>query len=91
MLQVERYMLHGCILHAAPTNGTCERCRYRKAYDACQQAVCRDARNPTFWCSIGVLYFHINQYKVPLAAHGTPRATYRGALSSTAAHPFGTL
>jgi cytochrome c-type biogenesis protein CcmH/NrfG len=35
--------------------------QYRKAYDAYQQAVYRDGRNPTFWCSIGVLYYQINQ------------------------------
>eukprot|EP01096_Ripella_sp_DP13-Kostka_P009152 TRINITY_DN346_c0_g1_i6.p1 TRINITY_DN346_c0_g1~~TRINITY_DN346_c0_g1_i6.p1 ORF type:complete len:216 (+),score=97.10 TRINITY_DN346_c0_g1_i6:238-885(+) len=35
--------------------------KYRKAYDAYQQAVYRDGRNPTFWCSIGVLYYQINQ------------------------------
>lgn len=34
---------------------------YNKAYEAYQQAVYRDARNPTFWCSIGVLYYQINQ------------------------------
>jgi tetratricopeptide (TPR) repeat protein len=34
---------------------------YNKAYEAYQQAVYRDSRNPTFWCSIGVLYFQINQ------------------------------
>jgi len=31
-------------------------------YEAYQQAVYRDGRNLTFWCSIGVLYFQINQY-----------------------------
>jgi glucose repression mediator protein len=36
---------------------------YNKAYEAYQQAVYRDSRNPTFWCSIGVLYFQINQVK----------------------------
>ena len=34
---------------------------YHKAYEAYQQAVYRDARNPAFWCSIGVLYYQINQ------------------------------
>ncbi|KAF9652054.1 TPR-like protein [Thelephora ganbajun] len=29
--------------------------KYNKAYEAYQQAVYRDGRNPTFWCSIGVL------------------------------------
>ncbi len=36
---------------------------YNKAYEAYQQAVYRDGRNLTFWCSIGVLYFQINQYR----------------------------
>lgn len=36
---------------------------YNKAYEAYQQAVYRDSRNPTFWCSIGVLYFQINQVR----------------------------
>lgn len=36
---------------------------YNKAYEAYQQAVYRDYRNPTFWCSIGVLYFQINQVR----------------------------
>jgi glucose repression mediator protein len=38
--------------------------KYRKAYDAYQQAVYRDGRNPTFWCSIGVLYYQINQVSI---------------------------
>ncbi|KAJ1340278.1 hypothetical protein BSLG_005104 [Batrachochytrium salamandrivorans] len=29
--------------------------KYNEAYDAYQQAVYRNGRNPTFWCSIGVL------------------------------------
>ncbi|KAJ7712912.1 hypothetical protein DFH07DRAFT_1018823 [Mycena maculata] len=29
--------------------------KYNKAYEAYQQAVYRDGRNPTFWCSISVL------------------------------------
>lgn len=37
---------------------------YNKAYEAYQQAVYRDARNPTFWCSIGVLYYQINQVNI---------------------------
>jgi len=36
--------------------------KYKKAYDAYQQAVIRDVKNATFWCSIGVLYHQINQY-----------------------------
>lgn len=35
--------------------------KYNKAYEAYQQAIYRDGRNPSFWCSIGVLYFQINQ------------------------------
>ena len=44
--------------------------QYKKAFDAYQQAVLRDARNPTFWCSIGVLYYQINQYRDALDAYG---------------------
>ncbi|KAG1829880.1 hypothetical protein EV424DRAFT_1585852 [Suillus variegatus] len=33
-----------------------------------QQAVYCDGRNPTFWCSIGVLYFQINQFHDALDA-----------------------
>jgi cytochrome c-type biogenesis protein CcmH/NrfG len=29
----------------------------------------RDNRNPTFWCSIGVLYYQINQYRDALDAY----------------------
>lgn len=43
--------------------------KYNKAYEAYQQAVYRDGRNPTFWCSIGVLYFQINQYRDALDAY----------------------
>jgi tetratricopeptide (TPR) repeat protein len=42
---------------------------YNKAYESYQQAVYRDARNPTFWCSIGVLYYQINQYRDALDAY----------------------
>lgn len=42
---------------------------YNRAYEAYQQAVYRDARNPTFWCSIGVLYYQINQYRDALDAY----------------------
>ncbi|KAG2140005.1 hypothetical protein BD769DRAFT_1696446 [Suillus cothurnatus] len=34
-----------------------------------QQAVYRDGRNPTFWCSTGVLYFQINQFRDALDAY----------------------
>ena len=37
--------------------------KYNKAYKAYQQAVYCDGRNPTFWCSIGVLYFQINLFR----------------------------
>ena len=43
--------------------------KYNKTYEAYQQAVCRDGRNPTFWCSTGVLYFHINQFRDALDAY----------------------
>jgi glucose repression mediator protein len=29
----------------------------------------RDGRNPTYWCSIGVLYYQINQYRDALDAY----------------------
>ena len=44
--------------------------KYNEAYNAYQQAVYRDGRNPTFWCSIGVLYYQINQYPDALDAYG---------------------
>lgn len=43
--------------------------KYNEAYDAYQQAVYRDSNNPTFWCSIGVLYFQINQHRDALDAY----------------------
>lgn len=42
--------------------------KYRKAYDAYQQAVYRDGSNHTFWRSIGVLYFQISQFRDALDA-----------------------
>jgi len=36
--------------------------KYNKAYEAYQQAVYRDSRNPNLWCSIGLLYFQIKQF-----------------------------
>ena len=42
---------------------------YNKAYEAYQQAVYRDGQNPTFWCSIGVLYFQLNQFRDALDAY----------------------
>ena len=44
---------------------------YQKAYEAYQQAVYRDGRNPAFWCSIGILFFHINRYRDALDAYCT--------------------
>lgn len=44
--------------------------KYNDAYNSYQQAVYRDGRNPTFWCSIGVLYYQINQYPDALDAYG---------------------
>ncbi|KAJ7933681.1 hypothetical protein B0H13DRAFT_2306511 [Mycena leptocephala] len=41
----------------------------QQAYEAYQQAVYRNSWNPTFWCSIGVLYFQINQYRDALDAY----------------------
>lgn len=43
--------------------------KYNEAYEAYQQAVYRDGRNPIFWCSIGVLYYQINQYHDALDAY----------------------
>ena len=44
--------------------------KYNDSYNSYQQAVYRDGRNPTFWCSIGVLYYQINQYSDSLDAYG---------------------
>lgn len=41
---------------------------YGKASEAYQQAVYRDGKNPAFWCSIGVLYYQINQFHDALDA-----------------------
>src|SRR5690606_41169849 len=43
--------------------------KYPRAYEAYQLAVYRDPRNPTFWCSIGVLSYQINQYRDALDAY----------------------
>jgi len=43
--------------------------KYNKTYKAYQQAVYRDSRNPTFWCSIGVLYSQIDQFRDALNAY----------------------
>lgn len=37
--------------------------KYHKAYEAYQQAVHRDGGNPALWCSIGSLYYDVNQYR----------------------------
>jgi glucose repression mediator protein len=42
---------------------------FGKAYEAYQQAVYRDGKNPAFWCSIGVLYYKINQFHDALDAY----------------------
>ncbi|KAI3481677.1 hypothetical protein L1887_55810 [Cichorium endivia] len=55
-----------------------------RAYEAYQQAVYRDGKNPTFWCSIGVLYYQINQLpatpstptRVPSASTPTSRMVW---------------
>lgn len=44
--------------------------KYNEAYNSYQQAVYRDGRNPTFWCSIGILYYKIVQYSDALDAYG---------------------
>ncbi|KAJ7907032.1 hypothetical protein B0H13DRAFT_1879973 [Mycena leptocephala] len=38
-------------------------------YEQQKDAVYRDGQNPTFWCSICVLYFQINQYRDALDAY----------------------
>jgi glucose repression mediator protein len=63
--------------------------QYRKAYDAYQQAVYRDGRNPTFWCSIGVLYYQINQYRDALDAYS--RAIRLNPYLSEVWYDLGTL
>jgi tetratricopeptide (TPR) repeat protein len=35
---------------------------YKKAHNAYQQAVNLNDKEPTYWCSIGVLYYYNNQY-----------------------------
>jgi len=63
--------------------------KYPKAYDAYQQAVYRDGRNPTFWCSIGVLYYQINQYRDALDAYS--RAIRLNPYISEVWYDLGTL
>lgn len=45
--------------------------KYQKAYEAYQQTVYHDGQNPTFWCSIGVLYYNINQFRDALDAYSS--------------------
>ena len=50
----DRYLLGRC--HLAARN-------YNSSHTAYQQAVYRDEKSPILWCSIGILYFKIGQYK----------------------------
>jgi len=43
--------------------------KFRRSYDAFQQAIYRDPNNAVFWCSIGALYFLMNQHRDALHAH----------------------
>ncbi|KAJ7920503.1 hypothetical protein B0H13DRAFT_2422486 [Mycena leptocephala] len=43
--------------------------KYNKASQAYQHAVHHDGGNPAFWCSMGVLYFQIYQYRITLDAY----------------------
>ena len=63
--------------------------KYPKAYEAYQQAVYRDGRNSTFWCSIGVLYYQINQYRDALDAYS--RAIRLNPFISEVWYDLGTL
>lgn len=63
--------------------------KYPKAYEAYQQAVYREGRNPTFWCSIGVLYYQINQYRDALDAYS--RAIRLNPYISEVWYDLGTL
>ncbi|KAI8615657.1 hypothetical protein BC830DRAFT_1168439 [Chytriomyces sp. MP71] len=56
--------------------GRCQMAKQKptQAYDFYQQAVLRDAKNPIFWCSIGVLYFELGQHRDALDAYS--RAIY---------------
>jgi tetratricopeptide (TPR) repeat protein len=48
--------------------------KYNKAYEAYQQAVYRDGRNPTFWCSIGVLYFQMHIHALFASIPTSPKS-----------------
>lgn len=50
------------------------------AYECYQQAIYRDTGNFTFWCSVGVLYFHLQQF--PDATHAFRCASQRQFCSS---------
>ena len=52
------YLLARAWLARAPSDEACS-----KAYEAYQQAVYRDGRNPALWNSIAILYFKIDQYR----------------------------
>ncbi|EUC54689.1 transcriptional corepressor Cyc8, putative [Rhizoctonia solani AG-3 Rhs1AP] len=43
--------------------------KYQKAYKLYQQAAYCNGCNPTFWYSIGVLYYNINRFLDPLDAY----------------------
>eukprot|EP00301_Raphidiophrys_heterophryoidea_P022185 c6404_g1_i1.p1 GENE.c6404_g1_i1~~c6404_g1_i1.p1 ORF type:complete len:514 (+),score=102.65 c6404_g1_i1:41-1543(+) len=43
--------------------------KFRRSYDAFQQAIYRDPNNAVFWCSIGALYFMMNQHRDALHAY----------------------
>ena len=49
----------------------------------------RDGKNPTFWCSIGVLYYQINQFNDALEAYG--RAIHLNPYISEVWYDLGTL
>lgn len=66
-----------------------EQDRHSQAYTAYQQAVYRDSQNPRFWCSIGILYYRITQYRdaldaytraIRLAPETLPEAWYNAAI-----------
>ena len=57
---------------------------YKNAYSAYQQAVCRDEMNPSYWCSIGVLYYQINQVTTPPPGGDRTPSPYRHSLHRAA-------
>ncbi|KAJ3103184.1 hypothetical protein HDU97_010317 [Phlyctochytrium planicorne] len=63
--------------------------KYPKAYEAYQQAVTKDGKNPIFWKDIGVLYFQINQYHDALDAY--LRAIYLNPNIAEVWYNLGTL